>query len=183
MVLSDKLICYLFGNDFDLAILAFAILIWDTPLLMYTSICGNFTTAMKIEKKAAWVYGCEAIFNILLNLLLIPRYGLLAASVVTVATEFVGTVMFYRIFRKEFGAGLGSASLLRMIISSVIMGAAIFLLRGINIFVLVLIGLVVYLVISWVLRVLTPVELELLFNMFKRIKAMVLRRVNPGQAG
>ena len=181
MVLSDKLIRYLFGNDFELAILAFAILIWDTPLLMYTSISGNFTTAMKIEKKAAWVYGCEAIFNILMNLLLIPRYGLLAASVVTVATEFVGMVMFYRIFRKEFGPGLGSASLLKMVISTFVMGAAIFLLREINIFILVLIGFVIYIVTIWILRVLTPVEVELLFNLLKRLKSVIMRRVNPDQ--
>lgn len=179
MVLSDKLIPYLYGNDFEPAILAFAILIWDTPLLMYTSICGNFTTAMKNEKKAAYFYGCEAIFNIFMNLLLIPRYGLLAASVVTVATEIVGTVMFYRLFRREFGPGLGSASLLKMVISTMVMGAAIFLLQEINIFIQVLIGLVIYIFTVWILKVLTPVEVELLFNMVKRLKSAIMRRVNP----
>ena len=59
-LLADKLILLFYGPMYMPSILALAVLIWDTPLLMYTSICGNFTTAMKTEKKAAWVYGSES---------------------------------------------------------------------------------------------------------------------------
>jgi O-antigen/teichoic acid export membrane protein len=179
MILSDKIIPYLFGKDFELAILAFAILIWDTPLLMYTSICGNFTTAMLIEKKAAWVYGCEAVFNILMNLLLIPHYGILAASVVTVATEGVGTIMFYRIFRREFGPGLGTGSMARMLFSTAVMGLAVFLFRDINIFILTLGGALIFILSVWGLRVLTPIEVGLIVDALKRIKSSIQRRLSP----
>ena len=180
-VLADKIILLLYGNDFALAILAFMILIWDTPLLMYTSICGNFTTAMKIEKQAAWVYGCEAVFNILLNLLLIPKYGILAASVVTVATEFVGTILFYRIFRREFGPGLGASSLTRMGAALLLMGGAVFVLRSYSILISILLGALVYVLLVWLFKVFTPEEQALLFGMVKRLWASFQRRIqsNP----
>jgi O-antigen/teichoic acid export membrane protein len=181
MVLSFKIIPYLFGNDFSPAILAFAILMWDTPLLMYTSTCGNFTTAIKIEKKAAWVYGSEAVFNILLNLLLTPRYGLLAASVVTVATEFVGTILFYRVFRREFGSGLGGAAMFRIVLSTLLMGVVVYLFREINILLLLAISGAFYILAVWMMRVLSPLEVELVSGLFIRIKSVLQRRMRPNQ--
>ncbi|HEY9088701.1 MAG TPA: flippase [Anaerolineaceae bacterium] len=171
MVLADKIILRLYQPDFAPAVLAFAILIWDTPLLMYTSICGNFTTAMKQEKKAAWVYGSEGIFNIAMNLLLIPRYGILAASVVTVATELVGTIMFYLIFRRELGPGLGLYSMLRITLASVLMGAGIFFLRQWNVFLLVALGVMVYFLLIWALRALNPEDVAILTRVSSKLKS------------
>lgn len=54
MILSGKSSPSCTCRDFAPAILALAILIWDTPLLMYTSICGNFTTAMTLENAPRW---------------------------------------------------------------------------------------------------------------------------------
>lgn len=75
------------------------------------------------------VYGAEAVFNILLNLLLIPRFGYLGASVVTVATELVGAILFYRMFRREFGPGLGGSAMLRMFLAMTLMGVLVYLFR------------------------------------------------------
>lgn len=176
MVLADKIILRLYQPDFAPAVLAFAILIWDTPLLMYTSICGNFTTAMKQEKKAAWVYASEGIFNVGMNLLLIPRYGILAASVVTVATELLGTILFYRIFRRELGPGLGLASMARIALATALMGAAVFLLRGINVFVLVGLGAGFYLFLIWALRALSPEDVEIINRVINKLRSVIRKR-------
>jgi len=176
MMLADKIILHLYGPDFILAILAFAILIWDTPLLMYTSLCGNFTTAMKIESRAAWVYGCEAVFNILLNLLLIPRHGILAASVITVATEFVGTVLFYRIFRREIGPGFGLSSAARIAISIVVMGMVVFLLRDLNIYILNAFAVFFYCFLIWATKTLTQEEQVLIKGSLQRFRGALLGR-------
>jgi O-antigen/teichoic acid export membrane protein len=175
MILSGKIIPFLYGRDFAPAILALAILIWDTPLLMYTSICGNFTTAMTLEKRAAMVYGAEAVFNILLNLVLIPRFGYLGASVVTVATELVGAILFYRMFRREFGPGLGGSAMLRMFLAMTLMGVLVYLSRELNIFLVTIGGAALYVFCVWFMRVLTPDELDLLASLARRLKAKILR--------
>jgi O-antigen/teichoic acid export membrane protein len=176
-VLADTIILRLYGQDFAPAVVAFAILIWDTPFLMYTSICGNFTTAMKQESKAAWVYGAEGVFNILLNLLLIPRYGILAASLVTVATELLGTILFYRIFRRELGPGLSASAMLRMVVSVAMMSAGVYLLRDLNVFLLVGIGAVIYAFAIWVTRALTTEDVALLNGLVKRVRAKLGSRL------
>jgi len=176
MVLSDKIILRLYGETFTPAILAFAILIWDTPLLMYTSICGNFSTAMKQEKKSAWVYGLEGVFNIILNLLLTPRYGILAASLITVATELLGTILFYNIFRRALGPGLGLSSMLRMALSVGLMSVAVYLLRDLNVFILVGIGAVVYIALIWFTRTLTPEDTQVLNAAVSKVRAKISRR-------
>lgn len=175
-ILADKIILTLYGTEFVYAILAFAILIWDTPLLMYTSICGNFTTAMKIEAKAARVYIGMSLLNIVLNVALIPRYGILAASVVTVATEFAGMVLFYRIFRRALGPGLGLSSMIRMGAALAVMGLAVFLARDAHILLLLALGAGVYVALIWLLRVLTPEEYGLLIGSLKRIRAKIGKR-------
>ncbi len=175
-VLADKIILRLYGASFTEAILAFAILIWDTPLLMYTAICGNFTTAMKQESKAAWVYGSEGVFNVVMNLILIPRYGILAASVVTVATELVGTIMFYRIFRAELGPGLGLSTMLRMTLSVLLMSVAVYYLRPVNIFILVVLGGVIYVALIWLTRTLNGEDLALIGGVVQKVRARVARR-------
>jgi O-antigen/teichoic acid export membrane protein len=175
MILSDKIIVRLYGIQFAPAIMAFAILIWDTPLLMYTSICGNFTTAMKIESRAAWVYGSEGLFNILMNLLLIPYYGILGASVVTVATEFVGTVMFYRIFRRKLGPGLGLNSMFRLVLSVTVMGIFVYLLRDIPLFILIPLSACVYFIMIGITRTLNAEEKGLLVSSFQKIRKAFVR--------
>jgi O-antigen/teichoic acid export membrane protein len=175
-VLADKIILRLYGDTFTPAILAFAILIWDTPLLMYTSVCGNFSTAMKQEKKSAWVYGIEGVFNIILNLLLTPRFGILAASLITVATELLGTILFYNIFRRALGPGLGLSSMLRMALSVGLMSAVVFLLRDLNVFILVAAGAVVYIALIWITRTLTPEDTQVINAAVAKVRAKFSRR-------
>lgn len=112
----------------------------------------------------------------LMNLLLIPRYGILAASLVTVATELVGAIMFYRIFRREFGPGLGLTSMLRMGLSVGIMSILLYLLRGWNTFLLVAIGAGSYALSILLTRTLDAEEQGMLIHAAQRIAGKLLRR-------
>lgn len=173
MILSGKIINFAYGSEYAVAALAFAILIWDTPLLMYTSLCGNLTTSINLEKRAAFIYAAEAGINIALNLLLIPQYGIIAASFVTVATELTGALLFYVLFRRELGSGLGFWHIMRLVLASVIMGVIVYALLGFHVIIIVGVGAVSYLVLVWLVRALTPEERGLLTDYAKR----ALRRV------
>jgi O-antigen/teichoic acid export membrane protein len=71
------------------------IIIWDVPLLLFASFSGNMTTIVGEERSAARIYAGAAVTNILLNLVFIPLYGYMGASVVTVVTDLVAGVPFY----------------------------------------------------------------------------------------
>lgn len=173
MVLSTKLIPFLYGGEYAAASIAFAILIWDTPLLMYTSHCGNLAVAMGRERRTASIYATEAAINIFLNVLLIPRYGIIAASFTTIATEFTGACLFYIMFRRELGAGLGLNSIIRIAAAAATMGVVLYLLQSLSLLLLIPIGVLTYLVLVWVSGALNAEERRMLTDFVWRKLAKV----------
>jgi O-antigen/teichoic acid export membrane protein len=150
MLTADKLVHILYEPEFAPAALALAILVWDIPVVMYHSFCGNMTTSIKREVGAARIYGSLGIINTLLNLLLIPRFGILGAAFSTVLTDLTGAAQFYLLFRHEFGAGLGFTRLVRIGIVAGMMGVLVYLLRDMNFFVISLAAAVFYGGLVWI---------------------------------
>ena len=74
-------IVVIYGENFAPSALAFGILIWDIPFVMYHAFCGNIATSIKREGGAARIYVSVGILNVILNALLISeirhRRGLL----------------------------------------------------------------------------------------------------------
>jgi O-antigen/teichoic acid export membrane protein len=167
-VLADKLMPLLYGKQFQAASIAFAILVWDTLLLMFTSLGGNIAQAIKREVQAARIFGAEAVMNLILNLILIPQYGMIAASFTTVATELIGALLFYRLFRKEFGAGLDMKHSLRMAFCAGVMGVVLLVFHNISMFVLIPAGGIVYVAATWLTNALTQEERDLIVGLFRR---------------
>lgn len=175
-LLSDKIVRLLFGGEYAPAAVAFAILIWDTPLLMYTALCGNLMAAIKKERYSVGIYVSLALLNVVLNLIFIPQYGLIAASVMTVAAEVTGAILFYRFFRQEFGSGLGAKQVMRLIVAAAVMGVVVYLLRGSHLLINISISSAIYLVIVWRIGAFTDEERALLSGLVKRKLGRLLRR-------
>jgi hypothetical protein len=87
---------------------------------------------------------------------------------VTVATELTGALLFYVLFRRELGAGLGFWHISRLVLASVIMGVIVYLLLGLHVIIVVAVGGVSYLMLVWLVRALTPEERGLLADYAKR---------------
>lgn len=168
-ILADRIIRLAYGGAYAPTAIAFAILMWDTPLLMYTSLGGNITTSIQKERKAAVIYACEAAFNIVTNLILIPQYGVVAAAFTTVFTELVGVIMFYLLFRREFGAGVGLNHMLRLALSALGMGVVVYVLRDFNLVISVAAGMATYIGLVWLTRALNADERALVLRVFQRI--------------
>lgn len=150
MLTADKLVNILYEPEFAPAALALAVLVWDIPLVMYHSFCGNMTTSIKREVGAARIYGSLGVINTLLNLLLIPRYGILGAAFSTVLTDLAGAAQFYFLFRHEFGAGLGFTRLIRIGLVAAMMGVLVYLLRDMNLIVIALVAAIFYGICVWI---------------------------------
>ncbi len=149
MLTADHLTHLLYQPSFAPTAFALAILVWDIPFVMYHSFCGNMTTSIKREGRAARIYGSLGIINTVLNLALIPRFGILGAAFATVLTDVAGAAQFYFLFRREFGAGLDFRRLARIGIGAALMGGLILLLRDWGFVLLVPAAAVFYLVFIW----------------------------------
>lgn len=87
--LAGPVIALVFGPAYQPAALALAILLWSVPLGLLRDIPIVALMAVRREvlvlRLTAWAAG----LNLILNLLLIPRYGILGAAGASVATEGV----------------------------------------------------------------------------------------------
>jgi O-antigen/teichoic acid export membrane protein len=176
MVLADKIVVTLFGNDFLPAAIPLAILVWDLPFVTFDSLCGNLSTSMKLETYSSRIYGGLGIVNVILNLILTPLFGIIGASFATVLTDLTGSAQFYVFFRRQLGSGLGFRRLIRLAGCAAVMGVMVFLMRDWNLFVVILLGGLLYCALVWLSGALTPDERAYLFGLVPRLWNYGVRR-------
>ena len=100
--------------------------------------------AMDNERGVARVNTVNALFNVTLNLLLIPSYGLLGAAVTTVLTEIVGVMQYYFLLRHKVDAVDLKTTLVRPLASGLIMSVFVWMVRTSNLLLAIGVGAAVY---------------------------------------
>ena len=125
MTLAEPIIILLYGDRFPdsvftLQILAVALI--PTFLSAITSTVINSSDGPKIN---TYLAGSMAVFNILANIILIPRYSLFGAAINTVLTEGLGLILgtIYiskKIFRLEYHAVLWKPFLCSLVMGAVV---------------------------------------------------------------
>jgi O-antigen/teichoic acid export membrane protein len=184
MLIAYPLIRVLYTEAFLPSALALQILIWDSPLLMFSAFCGNITTVIGEERSAARIYTINALANIILNALLIPRFGFVGASVVTVVTDLIGALQFYSLLRRKLNMPNITSILCRVSIAAMLMGISIwaigFLTRQLTDIMILIVsfgtGFIVYISLILALRLLDQTEWALIHKLFDRVGG-VLRPV------
>lgn len=78
-----------------------AILAWFLPLSFVNGLLQYVLIALNRQHAITRAFGIGAAFNLIANLLLIPHYGLYAASVITILSELVLLMVFLPILRRE----------------------------------------------------------------------------------
>ncbi|MCA0452577.1 MAG: flippase [Chloroflexi bacterium] len=171
MLLSEPLISTLYKPQNRAAYIAFFIIIWDLPAVLYNNFCGNMTTAIVKERAAARINVTQSIVNIVVNIVLIRPLGMIGAAFATVISDTYAASLFYLLFRREFGPGLGFKHLLRVLASAIGMGAVIVILHelGINLFITIALGVVVYLAFIWLTKAFTDEERALIRGIVQRV--------------
>lgn len=103
---ATPIILTLFGNAYTESILALQIIIWSAVAMYVSNILGRTFIAANLQRLTMKIYIGAVIFNVVLNVLLIPKYSYIGASFTTVATEaFV--VLTSLFFLRRYGYHLG----------------------------------------------------------------------------
>ena len=96
------------GTTFEPAARALQILAWAAPFVSLNYVLSVTMNAADDQRLLAWVLGFAALFNLVLNFILIPRYSFFGASASTVATEVLITlalaVRYTRYTRRRLAA-------------------------------------------------------------------------------
>jgi O-antigen/teichoic acid export membrane protein len=170
MLVADPLIRFLYGDQYAPAVQVFQIIVWDVPVLMFASLCGNMTTIISQERAAARIYFIGAVANVVLNLLLIPRFGIIGAAVVTVVTDFVAAGQFHFLLRRQLKLPNVKPLLLKVAVTSALMGVVVVLASHQHLFVQIALGAAVYVGLVLAFRLLDAEEWALINRVVNKIR-------------
>ena len=99
-ILANFLMNFIYGPKYNPGIIVFQILIWVVAVNSVNSIYAWGLLAY--DKQGKWLLGVTiaAVTNVILNLILIPPWGLIGASIATVLGEMSALPVYYNEFRK-----------------------------------------------------------------------------------
>jgi O-antigen/teichoic acid export membrane protein len=114
------------------ASLALAVLAWFIPLSFVNGVTQYVLIATDRQRLITVGFAIAAAFNVGANLVLIPRFGYLAAAGVTVASEIVLLAPFAWAARRELRLALRDLRPLRPLLAAAVAAALLALLRPIS---------------------------------------------------
>lgn len=154
-ILADRIILLLFGNGYGPSIIVLQILIWT---IVFTFAGAGFVRLLEATNKQLLmtkISVLSVLVNFLLNLILIPKFSLIGASIATVFTEIV---LITGVFRVSYNYGYGIPlknifnDLYKIIISSLLMGIFILYMQNLNLLILIFLAIITYFSVLYILK-------------------------------
>ncbi len=143
-LLSREIIAALYGAAFAASAPPFAVLSSVTVFLYLNAFLGYFFAAIGRIKDSFFIFCVACSLNIALNFFLIPRLGPVGAACSTVVSEVLYFALAAAYFSRTDYHFMPWGLLLRLGIFASVMGAAVALLRGMNVFALSAAGAALY---------------------------------------
>lgn len=116
-IFSKNIISLLFGQQYDQAALVLSIYVWAGVAVSLGVASSNYLIAENLTKVSFYRTFFGAVLNVFLNLILIPRYGIIGSAIATLASYTVATfsVIFFTKSRETFIMLLKTLNLFRII--------------------------------------------------------------------
>lgn len=167
-ILADKIIVLIFGVGYLGSVIALQILIWTIVFTFSGATFIRLFEATNRQLTVAKISLICVIVNILLNIALIPKFSYIGASISTVITEII-LVGFIIGISYKIGYGIPliilKKDLLKIIFASIIMSIFLLYFENLNLFILIMLSTILYLLILYGLKCINNEDITL----FKKI--------------
>jgi O-antigen/teichoic acid export membrane protein len=153
-LLANRVILLIYGTEYINSIPALQILVWSSVMIFISGSFGRLFEASNKQSIITKITAICAVGNILLNLILIPQFSYIGASIVTVITELAALILGIKAV-SGIGYGLRRKEILlilKVILASVVMGLFIKYLKDLNLFILTVLSVIVYFVALYLLK-------------------------------
>lgn len=153
IIIGGSLIHNMFGTEYAGSIGSFKILLISIIPIFPGMIISYFLLAKGIKRAPLKATGIGALLNIVLDLILIPKYGIIGSAVATVSAQFVmNTILLYEIrtfFKLSIITKLG-----KIIIATGLMGTLSYILlhAGLNSILIIVSAGILYILILILLK-------------------------------
>ena len=168
-LLADKIILFIYPQGFIPSIIALKILVWVVPFTFMTITFGTILTAINKQNLLMKIVFIILIFNLILNLILIPQFSYVGSAVATVISELITFIIYFHYISKFICRIKFTDTLIKIIIASGIMGLFI-IYASMNLFLVILLAAIIYFVSLILLNTFSKEELNLFKQMLGVIK-------------
>ncbi|MHA1291724.1 MAG: flippase [Promethearchaeota archaeon] len=166
-ILSYKIIPIIWGQEFIPAIPALQILIWSGALVFLSGVAGNVLIAIDKQKINAYICFWCLVINIILNLILIPKFSYIGAAIAILIAEFMITLLaFFFIFQK-LKVSPFPPKIIKIIIASLLMGLFLWFIKDINIILSILVSTIFYFIVLSAVKGISLNDLKLIVRSIK----------------
>jgi O-antigen/teichoic acid export membrane protein len=159
---SNQLILLIYGNAFANAIIVLKIIAWWHLFGSIGWLLGTTLQSINKQKMFAFAALTGAIFNVIINLILIPKLSYIGASLSTLISDLILlSILFYFVSKYLYRLPLFKI-IIKPLISGIIMSIFIILFNNINLFVIVPISLLLYLTVLYILGEISKEDIKML---------------------
>jgi len=125
--------------------LTLQILIFATGVIFFSNIFNSTAVAINKQMSLVWPNVIFALANVVLNLILIPKLSYVGAAIATVITEFLVLLVIWKIVYKYLPKlRINFKIFFKALLATAVMGFAIYSMRGINMFMIITVAIIVY---------------------------------------
>jgi len=94
-LLADKIIVFFYTTEYYASIFVLKILAWFVFIKFLNFLTGIILSSIDKQKYRMFIQGSTALFNIILNIILIPPLGFIGAAIATFVTEIFLFIFYY----------------------------------------------------------------------------------------
>lgn len=156
--LAKNIIGLIGGADFGESVLVLQILAFAMAFLFFGNFFTNVIIAGNQQKKLIVILSFCALFNISLNLILIPRFSYNGAAVTSSLTEFLVVLLSGIACLRLLKYVPSFEKLLAILFSGLAMSGFLYLFSNLGFFVRALIGVAIYFAFLWIFRAISTEE-------------------------
>ncbi|PIE81835.1 MAG: hypothetical protein CSA11_02905 [Chloroflexi bacterium] len=166
-LLADPIIHIIFGQGFKPAADVLQWMIWAVVFAFLNVPSARLLIVYNHQHQAGWMTGLSMITNVILNIWLLPRYGIVGAGIArTLASGvFFGALYFY--VQRHIIQGNILPLLWQPLLATGAMAVVVWLLRDIPLFGVILAGIIVYAVVIFLVKGVPKEDMQYIFRLTK----------------
>lgn len=170
-ILAPRAINLIFGAEYSNSVGVLQVLVWAVAIVFVTT--GYIQLFASVNKQiiVTIMTGICAVVNVVLNLILIPKYSYIGASIATLATELTSIIIAIY-FSSKIGQGLSGKAIISIFLkalgASTVMGLFVFWQKNLNLWLLIPSSALLYFTVLFIIRGIDAEDYGLLKQVFHR---------------
>lgn len=170
-LLAHRIVIQIYGPEYGPATRALQILVWTILVQFASSVFVVLFNSANRQRVVALYIGLTLLANVALNAILIPKFGLVGASIATVVTSSMSLgIAFVYSFKTGYLISIktfGTAAI-RVLAATAVMGVFVNYFEGLNLLALIPISAAIYFAVLLAIKCLDKQDLTLIRSIVKR---------------